>query len=190
MPPPPDTPRVNALTDSALTVTWGRNVRGFHVTVTRSSGIRRATWYPAVGGRPDSSYEILSAATDGAVCYLEAGGGHRWEPRPDGALADRRLRSHMEYVRSAGDDLCEQAIGAVELRAGFRRLNRTERELLYSHYVDGVSVGELSVLLNIGDNAVHQRLRRARENLRRQVEVGIGWVIRQRWRARKGRNNA
>ncbi|MEV0457328.1 RNA polymerase sigma factor [Catellatospora methionotrophica] len=90
----------------------------------------------------------------------------------------------------AADDICDRAIGAVELRAGFRALARTDRDLLYLYYVDDVPIAELSRRLNTSDSAIHQRLVRARSSLRRQVEIGIGRLLRRRWQARKAHSHA
>lgn len=108
--------------------------------------------------------------------------------RPAGRAWSRPSSRH--WARSGSDELGDQVSAIVDLRAGFARLSRPDRDLLYMYYVDDVSVLDLSTRYGASRNTVHQRLVRARDHLRRAVEVGLGEVLRRRWQARRRRDHA
>ena len=93
------------------------------------------------------------------------------------AAADAIGRISRERGRSADSDT-EATAAALdaddpqleELRLAIRQLPDAERELLRLHYMDGLSLADISGVLAIPAGTVKSRLFKARTRLRRQLE--------------------
>ncbi|MBB5867192.1 RNA polymerase sigma-70 factor (ECF subfamily) [Allocatelliglobosispora scoriae] len=72
------------------------------------------------------------------------------------------------------EDISDTISTLVDVKRALLLLEREEQVLLWARYVDDATTAELASSLGISQNAVHQRLVRARTNLRRLVERNPG----------------
>ena len=56
------------------------------------------------------------------------------------------------------------------LKHSIERLNDTDKDILYFHYIYGYELNEISKLLGISKTAVYKRLQRAKQNLKQILE--------------------
>lgn len=97
--------------------------------------------------------------------------GHHWRSRTRRARLERRLGSVAARPQADAD---QALIAADEHRlvlAAAANLNPTDAEVLRLRMWDGLTIGDIASLLDLGPNAVRQRLHRAKRNLAREYRL-------------------
>lgn len=56
------------------------------------------------------------------------------------------------------------------LKHSIEKLNDSDKDILYLHYIYGYELNEISDLLEVSKNAVYKRLQRAKQNLKQILE--------------------
>lgn len=93
---------------------------------------------------------------------------NRWARREAG------LRGILRRVPIVRDFVPAPEMKSERMRAleAMLRLPVRQQEVLSSHYLEGMSLEEVGVMLGVSADAVKSRLARARESLRRELERG------------------
>jgi RNA polymerase sigma factor (sigma-70 family) len=143
--------------------------------------VHRSTLSLASLEADDVCQEVFLALNDTAPRYREAGRLKSWicgiairkskELRRNrwlkSALLDRFRRAPGPPLRSAGE-------ARVEIGEALSALSGAQRDVLLLHTVENLSAEEIAAALGIRVKTVFTRLHRAREAMRRRLEVEVG----------------
>jgi RNA polymerase sigma-70 factor, ECF subfamily len=138
--------------------------------------IRRVYAYVAyrIGDGPDAE-DITSETFERALRYKASYDRRKGEPAAWLiGIARRCLADAMPQQspppaaveeRAAPDNVEEESVRRIDLRAALAKLSQRDRELLALHYGADLTAGQIGELLELTTNAVEVALHRARERL-------------------------
>lgn len=88
----------------------------------------------------------------------------------------RNCRNELsDIMYSSTDDISESVIEKNEVLNALSKLNALDRELIVMHYYEGLSIEEISNIINKSNNTTRQRLYRARNRIKEiLLEAGYG----------------
>jgi len=78
----------------------------------------------------------------------------------------------FEIERAGSVSFENETVDAMDINNAVSKLKPIYRQIVVLHYFDGMSIDEISEVMDIGNSAVKMRLKRAREQLRRHLLEG------------------
>jgi RNA polymerase sigma-70 factor (ECF subfamily) len=165
------------LTEDEIRAIYRETIDGLYGYVSRRCGGDRAlaeditqeTWLRAVRewtkrGSPDRPIAWLTTVSRNLLLNQF----RRLQPVPlDDLTADKVLEAADAGLSSESEEI------AAVVNHALARLSDTERQLLEAFHFERFSVAQIAEVFALSERAVEGRLRRARQNLRRELEAAM-----------------